>query len=128
MHSAKEVIYNELVEQSKRGVLEKLIIDKDDDEIGFYNGKQYKITYINKETKKNIIEHLGVGGSHFSPHFMIECLKANVKCIEIPINYYARVGESKITGVNNLKTIKLGLLMIFYIFFQRFKVIGSRSK
>jgi hypothetical protein len=61
MHSAKEVIYNEFVEQSKRGVLEKLIFDndEDDDEIGFYNGSQYKITYINKETQKNCMVLIG---------------------------------------------------------------------
>ena len=89
-------------------------------------GCTYKL--LTKETKEEIVEHLVVRGSHFSPHLMIECLKANVKCIEIPINYYARIGESKITGINNFKTIRLGLLMFFYIFFQRFKVTSYRLK
>ena len=47
MHSAKEVIYNELKEQYDRGSLDKLEIPEEG-----YNlsGKQYKINYTNKDT------------------------------------------------------------------------------
>lgn len=46
-HTAKDVIYNELQEQYERGSLENLEIDKD----GCNNsGKQYKISYYNKQT------------------------------------------------------------------------------
>lgn len=52
MHSAKEVIYNELKEQYHRGALNKLEIDQDDDDNELRSLiKQYKIDYINKETK-----------------------------------------------------------------------------
>jgi hypothetical protein len=57
MHSAKEVIYNEMKEQHSRGKLSNLeinminIADKDN-EIGEL-GNQYKITYKNNETGKD---------------------------------------------------------------------------
>ena len=47
-HSAKEVIYNELREQEARGVLDKLTLFVFEDSVG----KQYKITFRNKATKK----------------------------------------------------------------------------
>jgi hypothetical protein len=50
MHSAKEVIYNELKEQEERGQLNILEMLENDDN----NGKQYKISCINKETNKVI--------------------------------------------------------------------------
>lgn len=50
MHSAKDVIYNELNEQYNKGNLSKLDIPEiGGDEI---NGKQYKIKYINRITNK----------------------------------------------------------------------------
>ena len=47
MHSAKEVIYNELIEQYKRGELDNIEIDNDGENI---SGKQYKLSYFNKIT------------------------------------------------------------------------------
>ncbi len=47
MHSAKEVIYNELMEQYKRGSLDNIELHDDGDNI---SGKQYKLTYLNKIT------------------------------------------------------------------------------
>lgn len=50
MHSAKEVIYNELKEQYERGALSNLELPDDDDDIV---GKQYKIKYKNNKNNKN---------------------------------------------------------------------------
>lgn len=47
MHSAKEVIYNELIEQSNRGSLNNIELHDDGDN---KCGKQYKLTYFNKIT------------------------------------------------------------------------------
>ena len=55
MHSAKEVIYNELKEQETRGQLNILEIVENDNN----SGKQYKISYINKETNKEIVIIIG---------------------------------------------------------------------
>lgn len=49
MHSAKEVIYNELIEQSQRGALCDLQVPKDGEND---KGKQYKIRYFNKKEDK----------------------------------------------------------------------------
>jgi uncharacterized protein YkuJ len=55
MHSAKEVIYNELKEQEIRGQLNILEVLENDNN----NGKQYKISYLNKETNKEIVIIIG---------------------------------------------------------------------
>ena len=55
MHSAKEVIYNELKEQEERGQLNILEIVENDNN----TGKQYKISCLNKETNKEIIIIIG---------------------------------------------------------------------
>jgi hypothetical protein len=48
-HSAKEVIYNELIEQQKKGILNNIIIAPEFNNI---HGKQYKLSYNNKITNK----------------------------------------------------------------------------
>lgn len=50
MHSAKEVIFNELKEQEEKGLLDRLELMENDD--GY--SKQYKIIFHNKETNKDI--------------------------------------------------------------------------
>lgn len=55
MHSAKEVIYNELKDQEQQGKLNALCVVENDDG----KGKQYKITYFKKETKKEITVIIG---------------------------------------------------------------------
>ena len=54
MHSVKEVIYNELKDQESRGALSMLQFIEND-----VNGKQYKISYYNKESDKNILIIIG---------------------------------------------------------------------
>jgi glycosyltransferase involved in cell wall biosynthesis len=82
-------------------------------------GCTYKL--INRGALNKVKNELYVEGSHFSPHFMITCIQNRLKCAEIPIHYGPRVGESKITGGNVPRTIQLGLYMLFYIFYSRFK-------
>ena len=79
-------------------------------------GCTYKL--LHRKSIEAIEQNLKVEGSHFSPHLMIECLRKKLRVIEIPINYYPRVGNSKITGGNNLRTIRLGAMMFFYIFYS----------
>jgi hypothetical protein len=50
MHSAREVIYNELIEQYKRGVLDNIEVDDIDDKLGHKSNNQYKISYLDKIT------------------------------------------------------------------------------
>jgi hypothetical protein len=55
MHSAKDVIYNELKEQGARGKLDALRVIENDDNIG----KQYKINYLNLNTNKEVTIIIG---------------------------------------------------------------------
>ena len=73
-----------------------------------------------KRDALNKIQHkFTVGKSHFSPEFMILCIKERIKCVEIPVNYSARVGTSKITG-SFWKAFKLGVVMLWLIFSYKF--------
>jgi glycosyltransferase involved in cell wall biosynthesis len=68
----------------------------------------------------NLIKNdLKIGDSTFSPHFMLECISNNLKCIEIPVWYLERIGESKITS-NFVKSFKLGIRMIWLILKRKY--------
>lgn len=75
---------------------------------------------IRRDCLKKIQPKFRVGGSHFSPEFMILCIKNHLKCIEIPVNYKGRIGQSKITA-NNWKAFRLGMNMIWLIISYRLK-------
>jgi len=81
--------------------------------------------FIKKDALKKIIRKFTVGGSYFSPEFMILCLKNKLKCVEIPVNYRGRIGESKITG-SFTKALRLGIIMIFLILGYWIGVKGRR--
>ncbi|MBI2559303.1 glycosyltransferase family 2 protein [Candidatus Woesearchaeota archaeon] len=74
---------------------------------------------IKRDALKKIQGKFSVGGPHFSPEFMILCIRNKIKSIEIPVNYRQRVGESKITG-DFKRAIKLGIVMIIFILRYRF--------
>jgi len=76
--------------------------------------------FIKKEALKKVQKNFTVGGSHFSPEFMVLCIKSKLECIEIPVNYKGRIGTSKITG-SFWKAFKLGLVMIGLIVRYKFK-------
>lgn len=77
---------------------------------------------INRKSYEKIKNKFKVGGNHFSPEFMIICIRSNLNCVEIPVNYRERLGVSKITS-NFWKTFKLGMIIIFLIINYRFKKI-----
>jgi glycosyltransferase involved in cell wall biosynthesis len=77
---------------------------------------------LRKEVIKKITPYLIVGGSHFSPNLMIALLRAGMRCVEIPVHYRRRQGQSKITG-NFKRAFKLGIKMIIFIIQYRFKRI-----
>lgn len=78
---------------------------------------------ISRKGLNKIKNQFTVGKSHFSPEFMILCLKNKLKVIEIPVNYARRIGESKITA-NFWKSAKLAIIMIGLII--RYKFVRSR--
>lgn len=75
---------------------------------------------IKKDKLAKIQKKFTIGGSSFSPEFMVLCIKNNIKTIEIPVNYRGRIGTSKITG-SFWKAFRLGLVMIALIIKYRFK-------
>ncbi|MDI6825964.1 MAG: glycosyltransferase family 2 protein [Candidatus Aenigmarchaeota archaeon] len=75
---------------------------------------------IRKKALKKIIKKFLVGGSHFSPEMIIEALKANLKIVEVPLNYRKRIGIGKITSSGKWRAFKVGLRMIWLIFQKRF--------
>ncbi len=77
---------------------------------------------IKRESYEEIKNKLSVGSNHFSPEFMIISIRSKLKCVEIPVNYKERIGESKITS-NFWKSFKLGMKMVFLIIKYRFKKI-----
>ena len=71
---------------------------------------------------KRIAKKLSVTDSRFSPHFMTVCMRSGLSCVEIPVNYKRRIGESKITSTF-WKSFKLGMRMIFMIIGARFRKV-----
>lgn len=74
---------------------------------------------IQRPALEKIAGKLTVTGSHFLPEMIIQCLKNDLRVIEIPVNYRARVGESKITGTFK-GAFKTGMRMIGLILKLRF--------
>jgi hypothetical protein len=81
-------------------------------------GCTYKL--IHRLAYEKIQDSFTVAGNWFSPEYMIRVLQHKISVVEIPVNYGARVGTSKITGKFH-KAVKLGFKMIFFIIGQRFK-------
>lgn len=81
-------------------------------------GCTYKL--MKRSAIEKIKDKFTIGGSHFSPELMILVIKNKIKCIEIPLNYKGRIGQSKITG-SFWKAFKLGIIMVGLIIKYRFK-------
>jgi glycosyltransferase involved in cell wall biosynthesis len=75
-----------------------------------------------REAIDAVKDYFTVGKSHFSPELMILCVRRKLRCIEIPVHYGPRVGDSKITG-DIKRAIRLGMIMIGLILKYRFKRI-----
>lgn len=81
-------------------------------------GCTYKL--IHRHAYEQFKDSLYVNGSHFSPHLMMQVLLHGLTVVEIPVQYGARIGTSKITGQRS-KAIKLGFRMIGHILATRIR-------
>lgn len=73
---------------------------------------------IHRKALDRILGDLTVTGSDFLPEMVIAGLQRGLTIIEVPVNYRARVGESKITG--RLATaVVLGFKMVWLILRKR---------
>jgi glycosyltransferase involved in cell wall biosynthesis len=59
---------------------------------------------------------LRVTGNHFSPHMFIEALKLNMRVVEIPVYFRARIGRSKGVGSNKVKAARVAIRMLGLIY------------
>lgn len=75
---------------------------------------------VSRKALNKILPKFTVGKSHFSPEFMMLCIKNQIKTVEIPLNYKARIGKSKITGTW-WKALRLGFVMMWIIIIYKFK-------
>ena len=82
---------------------------------------------IRREAAQKILGQLTVGGSHFLPEMVVLALLNGLRIVEVPVNYRARVGESKITG-SRVTTLKVGTRMIGLILDYRLKSWGRRLR
>lgn len=71
---------------------------------------------IRAESYQRLRGRLRVKGNYFSPHMFIEALKMDMRVIEIPVFFRARMGESKGVGSNKIKAARVALKMIGLIY------------
>ena len=71
---------------------------------------------IRSDAYRRLKGRLRVEGNHFSPHMFIESLKMDMRVIEIPVFFRARMGESKGVGSNKIKAARVALKMIGLIY------------
>jgi glycosyltransferase involved in cell wall biosynthesis len=81
-------------------------------------GCSYKL--IHRLAYEKIKDTLTVDGNWFSPEYMMRVLQHKLSVVEIPVQYGARIGTSKITGKRS-KAIALGFKMIRFILAERIK-------
>jgi len=77
-------------------------------------GCTYRAIRIHSYMKLN--SKLLIKDNHFSAHMILESLKMNIRVIEIPIVFRARVGRSKGVGSNKLKAARVALKMLGLIY------------
>lgn len=68
-----------------------------------------------KEVIHKIRPKFRVGSQHFGPELMLLTILNGYSIVEIPVNYYKRVGVSSVTG-NKVKAFVLGLKMMYLVF------------
>lgn len=74
---------------------------------------------MRRKTAQLLAKKATVGSSHLLPETVILSHLNGASCIEIPVHYKKRVGESKITGSIG-RSFKVGLRMAILIFAYRF--------
>ena len=76
---------------------------------------------VKKEVITKMSSQFRVKSNFFGPEMMVRGYQNKFKCIQIPLNYKSRVGESSVTG-SFKKAFKLGMQMILLILAMRFKM------
>lgn len=80
-----------------------------------------------RKALRKIQPQFTIGTSHFGPEMIILTIINGIDFIEIPINYFPRVGQSSVTG-NWRKTVILALRMILLTLKYRLKSYFPKDK
>lgn len=75
---------------------------------------------IKRPSLEKLMPQFKVQSNFFGPEMMLRGYLNHMKCIQIPVNYKERVGESSVTG-DLKKAFVLGMQMIILIIAVRFK-------
>jgi glycosyltransferase involved in cell wall biosynthesis len=78
---------------------------------------------IRRPALEQLMPAFVVNSNYFGPEMMIRGYLARFKCVQIPVNYRERVGESSVTG-DLVKAFRLGMQMIVLIIAMRFRLDG----
>ena len=76
---------------------------------------------MRREAVEKMLPALKVKSNFFGPEMMVRGYLMNLRCLQIPVNYKDRVGQSSVTG-DITKAIRLGLQMIILIIAMRFRL------
>jgi glycosyltransferase involved in cell wall biosynthesis len=82
---------------------------------------------VRRDALERFRSQLTVGGSHFLPEMVVLARLNGVSMIEVPVNYHARTGESKITGSLN-GTLRTGVNMIRLVLRYRFAASSAAGR
>lgn len=83
-------------------------------------GCSYKL--LHRAAYETIKDSFSVSGWLFSPDFMMQVLCKRLSVVEIPIQFQARVGKSKLGGIR-WKAVLLGFRMIVFITAMRLRTL-----
>jgi len=73
---------------------------------------------IRRSALERIIDQLKVGGDYFSPHMILVALRNELRLVEAPIKFRARVGLSKGAGHSRRRALRIGFSMVHEITFH----------
>ena len=76
---------------------------------------------IRREALVKLLPTFRVNSNFFGPEMMVRGFRMKMKCVQIPINYKERIGESSVTG-HLRKSIILGTQMMVLIIAMRFRL------
>ena len=76
---------------------------------------------LRREALEKMLPTLKVKSNFFGPEMMVRGYRLNLRCIQIPVNYKDRVGQSSVTGDIKKATV-LGIQMIILIIAMRFNL------
>jgi len=82
---------------------------------------------VERDILERIKGDFRVGGSHFGVEFMLRAITSGAACIEIPVNYLPRVGESQVTA-SLVKTVVLAFRMIAFTLAFRVRTRGGKPR